>query len=367
MYFNGTAATQDQLARVEEISVEQDADAAWEARIQLIVALDEHGNWQNTDDTFTTDFSRVRVELQFNTDPWVPLIDGPVVGVDHSLHNEPGKSTITLIVQDDSVLLNRTAQTQVFEGQSDSDIATQLFNAVPGITPGNIQSTTPSADPLGGVTVQRETSIQLLRRLARRNGYHAYVLPGDSPGQSQGCFAPYATDPTTGLPTLVLLGADRNMENFSATNDAQSPTRYSASTVGIGDRSTSDQTSSFGNVPQLGDQPAYSDESSTGQDYLSPHDLDEDPSRATSAATTRSAYSVHATGRTLPDCYNGILVPFDVVTVQAGPMQHSGNYVITKVHHRVTRSLHSQEFTLVSDSRATVSSGGGANPLSGVF
>lgn len=366
MYFNGTAATQDQLNRVEEIAVEQDADAAWEARIQLIVSLDENGNWQNTDDTFTDDFSRIRVELQFNTDPWVALIDGSVVGVDNSLHNEPGRSTITLIVQDDSVLLNRTAQTQVFEGQSDSDIASQLFSAVPGITPGNIQTTTPSSDPLGGVTVQRETGMQLLRRLARRNGFHAYVLPGDTPGQSQGCFAPYPSDPTPGLSPLILLGTDRNMESFSATNDAQAPTSYSASTLGISDRSTDDQTSNFSDLPELGDETAYDNQSSTGQDFLSPADLDEDPDRATSAATTRSAYSIHANGRTLPDCYDSILWPYDVVTVQAGPMQHSGDYVVTKVRHLINRSLHSQEFELVSDSRSSVSSGGG-NPLSGVF
>ena len=366
MYFNGTPATKDQLDRVEEISVEQDADAAWEARIQLIIALDENGNWQNVDDTFTTDFARIRVELQFNEDPWVALIDGPVVGVDNQLHNEPGRSVITLIVQDDSVLLNRTAQVQVYEGQNDSDIASQLYSAVSGIVPGNIETTTPSSDPLGGVTVQRETSMQLLRRLARRNGYHAYVLPGDTPGQSQGCFAPYPSDPTAGLPALILLGDNRNMESFSASNDAQAPTTYSASTLGIGDRSTDDQTSNFSDVPQLGDQPAYDDASNLGQDFLSPSDLDEDPSRATSAATTRSAYSIHATGRTLPDCYDGILWPYDVVTVQAGPMQHSGNYVVTRVHHLINRSLHSQEFTLVSDSRSTVSSGGG-NPLSGIF
>ena len=63
---------------------------------------------------------------------------------------------------------------------------------------------------------------------------------------------------------------------------------------------------------------------------------------------------MRATGHVLPDCFDGILRAYDVVTVRAGSTQHSGNFVVTKVRHVINRSLHTQEFTLASDARATV-------------
>ncbi len=366
LYFAGSPATQDQLDRVEEISVDQQSDAAWEARLQLAVCLDDHGDWADLEESFISDFTRVRLELQIDTGPWVPLIDGPLVGYHSDLHSEPGKSTVTLVVHDDSVLLNRRADVEVTEGDTDSDLATRLLGSVPGIVAGDIQTTTPSADPLGGAAVRRETVFQFLRRLARRNGYHVYVLPGATPGQSRGCFRPYATDPTPGLPTLVLLGDDRNIENFSVANDAQAASQFTARTVTISDRSTVDRTSNYGSVPLLGAQPSYDNASTTGQLLLGPHQLDEDPDRATRAATLRSVYGVRATGRVLPDCFDGIMRAYDVVTVKAGPQQHSGNFVVTRVRHVINRSLHTQEFTLVSDARSTVNAGAG-NPLAGIF
>jgi hypothetical protein len=366
IYFAGTPATQDQLDRVEEISVDQQADAAWEARIQIAVCLDDHGDWAHLEESYIRDFSRVRIELQIDTAPWVPLIDGPLVGYHSDLHSEPGKSLLTLVVHDDSVLLNRTAGVEVTEGETDSDLARRLLASVPGIEAGDIQATTPSSDPLGGAAVRRETVIRFLRRLARRNGFHVYVLPGDTPGHSRGCFRPYATDPTSGLPTLVLLGDDRNIENFSAANDAQAPARFTGRTVTVTDRSTVDRTSDFSNVALLGAQPSYDDASATGQFLLGPHQLDEDPDRATRAATERSAYGIRATGRVLPDCFDGVLRAYDVVAVKAGPMQHSGTYVVTRVRHVINRSLHTQEFTLLSNARSAVNAGAGS-PLAGIF
>jgi hypothetical protein len=367
IFYNGDSATQDQLDRVEEISVEQETDAAWEARLQLSICLDGTGNWQHLEEGFMAEFSRVRIEIQIDNNPWVPLIDGPLVDCHGDLHSEPGKSMVTLVVQDDSVLLNRTADIQVNEGQSDSDLASSLFN-VPGITAGgnDIQTATPSSGRLGGVAVQRGTSMQFLRQLARRNHFHAYVLPGDTPGQSRGCFKPYATDATTGLPDFVLLGDDRNIENFSASNDSQSATRYAAHTVSISDRGAVDSTSSFDDVTLLGQNPAYDNKSNTGQDFLSSFDLDEDPHRATSAATDRSAYSVHATGRTLPDCYDGILRAYDVVTVRVGTTKRSGKFVVKRVRHLINRSLHTQEFTLLGNASSTVD-GSAGDPLAGIF
>ena len=235
------------------------------------------------------------------------------------------------------------------------------------MVPGEIETATPSSDPLGGVTVQRETPMQCLRRLAQRNGFHAYVLPGNQAGDpSRGCFKRFGTAPTRGVPDLILLGDERNIENFSVSNDAQSATRYSAHTVSVSDRGAVESTSDFDDVDLLGDDPSYASEDATGQDFLTALELDEDPDRATHAATERSAYSVHADGHTLPDCYSGILRAHDVVTVRVGTTPRSGRFVVARVRHVINRSLHTQEFSLLGNSGSTVSSTDG-DPFAGIF
>jgi hypothetical protein len=65
----------------------------------------------------------------------------------------------------------------------------------------------------------------------------------------------------------------------------------------------------------------------------------------TGAAQT-SAYSIEATGSTLPLCYNGVLTPYRMVSVRVSDSRYSTDYVIFKVTHTLTRSHYTQTFTL---------------------
>ena len=48
LFFDGTAATREQLDRVEAITVEQEVDRPWQARLEIPVCLDDQGNWSAT-------------------------------------------------------------------------------------------------------------------------------------------------------------------------------------------------------------------------------------------------------------------------------------------------------------------------------
>ena len=52
MFFGDRPATQAELEHIEEIVVEQEIDAIWEARIRLALCLDENGRWRNRQDEF---------------------------------------------------------------------------------------------------------------------------------------------------------------------------------------------------------------------------------------------------------------------------------------------------------------------------
>ena len=356
MFFNNDPATREQLDRVEEITVEQEADMAWEARIQIPICVDESGNWRDEDEDFMRSFSRVRVEIRNGEGPFVPLIDGPIVGYDSQKSSDPGESSITLNVQDDSVYLNREERVSRFENMLDHEIARQIFGEFEQIASTDIEDTPPPSSTLPPVVVQRGTAMQILRSLARRQGMHAYVLPGEGPGQSVGCFKPLPTE-TGELPPLILLGSERNIETFNVTNNAQRPSAVRASTLRITDKGVITSTSSSSDVELLGEEGAFEEsESEPATQILPPYQGESvDLDQAVLAEARNASYAFEATGDLRGQCYQGVLQPYGVVTVRAGNTRLSGDYLISKVTHTLARSNYSQFFSLKRNARSSVS------------
>ena len=135
IYFGKRPATEEELAGVEEITVEQQIEAKmhrpWNATVKMSLCLNERGNWQHAQDDFLQALKRVRIELQLGGRPWVALIDGPIVGRDTAMDSQPGRSNITLTVQDDSVLLNREAAVTVREGIDDDKVVACVIRSCP--------------------------------------------------------------------------------------------------------------------------------------------------------------------------------------------------------------------------------------------
>ena len=140
LYVNNAPATREQLDQVEEITVEQSVDMAWEARLEIPICTDDQGRWSGEDDDFLAAFSRLRVEVKVGGG-YVPLIDGPVVGYDSRMSSEPGQSAITLMVQDDSVYLNRSESLESFDDLLDHEIATRIFDDTREIAETDVEET----------------------------------------------------------------------------------------------------------------------------------------------------------------------------------------------------------------------------------
>ncbi len=361
LFINNNPASQEQLDRVEEITVEQEIDMAWEAQIQIPIATDDKGNWTGEDEEFLREFTQVRVEIQIGDGAFVPLIDGPIVELSDRISSEPGQSMKTVVVQDDSVRLNREDHVFQFEKLLDHQIAKQVFEEVEQIASTEIEDTPAPGSSLPPVVMQRGTDMQLLRRLAHRQGMHAYVLPGTEPGESIGCFKPFPTE-TDGLPPLILLGAERNVAEFNPKNNAQSPARVTGFTLSIFDKTVTQRTSDFGSLDLLGEEQTFAKESDTATQILYPRDGDAvDLDQAVAAEALRSSYSTEATGSVINDTYPAILSPYRLVTVCGATKSRSGNYLIHKVTHSLTRSYYSQSFSLQRNAQSSGSSAGLAN------
>ncbi|MGD9614574.1 MAG: hypothetical protein AB7H90_12210 [Alphaproteobacteria bacterium] len=360
MFFGDRPATVEELDRVEEIAVEQEMEMAWEARIRMVLCLDDHGHWQHQTRDFAQPFSRFRVEIRQGDGAFVPLIDGPVAGVTAEMSSNPGQSVVNLVVRDDSVLMNREQSTEVFEDRVDSDLAVEMFQRFPTITRTDVQPTT-SAAP---VTVKRGTAIQFVRELARVNGYLAYVLPGETPSRSIGCFRPPDTSAPT-LPPLVLLGADRTLIDATFDDDSEGQERTRGWNLRISDQQIVSAERSVQDQSLLGALPQVSEDQSALRELPPEENTREDPETQANAQAQRASYSLKMTGRIVPGCYDGILAPYRTVTLRAGDTPYSGDWLIRKVTHRITPSIYTQE--LEARRNALSDPAGGLPGLGGVF
>ena len=362
VFYGDKAATREQLDRLEDITVEQEQDVAWGASVKIPICTDDKGNWTAADEKFFASFSRVRVEIKVGDNPFTPLIDGPIVGADHTLSGEPGQSFITLRVQDDSAYLNRKDDIQQFTGMLDHEIADQLFDQVAQIAVKQID-TTPAPPNNAPAVTQRGTEMQVLRSLAERQGMHAYVLPGSSPGESIGCFKALP-DTVSSLPDLVLLGPDRNVAEFNAQEDAQSPAKVSATTIDAKNISISQQTAAPGDLDPVGKTPEVDlvKEDDVAVHIAPPRHGDTvDLLQYLKSLVEKLAFGLTATGTLLGDCYAGVLTPYQYVTVRGVNSKLSGYYLITKVTHTLSRASYDQSFTVRRKALSAPSAGlGGA-------
>ena len=350
LYLNGTAATQAQLARFEDITIEQEIDKACYGRFQVPICICANGVWSGETDAFLQGMSRIRLEVQIQTSPWVPLIDGPIVNIEGAQFSEPGQSMLTLVVSDDSFYLHRDETVTSFQG-SDDQVASQIYDQVPEIASTDIDPAPAPNNPGFDTTVLRGTQMECLQQLARRQHMHAYVSPGDSPGQSVGHFT-LDPDPTQdyGLSPMVLLGTGMNIFSFKSATKAGQTATFQSGQINLNDRSIDTETSDLSDIVLQG---TNMPPGPSIQRLLRPAQTDAlSLLRAVQAASERAAYALKAKGEVMKGVYDSVLQPYLFVEVLGSNGTLSGNWLIRQVTHTLTRNHYGQTFEVVRNAES---------------
>jgi hypothetical protein len=364
IYFNNKPTTVDQLALFTEIRIDQGIGVAAEAQIDLPIGTDTAGLWPGVEEDYAQAFARVRVEVKVADADFIPLIDGSLVGNRYEMKATPNQSVMTLIVQDDSVKLNHDEKVALFEDMPPQDIVTGLFaDAVASV---DVDALPDAGAALQRVVVQRGTSMQLLRDLAKRYGMFVYVRPGDAPGASVGMFKRPQFD-ATDLPEILLVGDQRNVASFSAEFDALRPIKAQAGSVALADKSVLSSNADAADITPLGDtathdvtQPAITLLTGTREEQT---DLD----AATAATADLSSWAYAANGELDTDNYAGVMQPYRLVRVRGIGGYLSGDYLIGRVMHVLTDNGYRQRFSLHRNARSAGGANGGGGIPSGVF
>lgn len=351
-WFGNAEASADDLARIEEIEVTQEIDKFWEARVRTSICLDAQGRWQHGPDAVAkAPFTRMRVEIDPGNGSFVPLIDGPISNFESRLDSQPGRSSATFVVRDDSVFLDRDEDTEVFRDLKHSEIAEQVMRRIEQIAETRVDPPTTATYP---AVTRRGTLLMLLVRLARANARRVYVLPGATPGKSIGCFLPDPEQPDAALPPLRLIGDDRNLGDATITEDSEAPERSRGSVLRLADGSLASFEANAADLRIDGDRPAVPAEQ-TAKRLLAPADaLADELTEAATARARESACAYRLSANVIAGCFGAVLTPGVKVRVECGSTPYSGNYLITKVVHRITPSLYSQSFEAKSDGSTEV-------------
>lgn len=374
LFFNDEPASREELERVENITVEQEIDAAWEAQLEVPICLDEHGRWVNANENFVKNARRVRIEVSVGRrSAFVPLIDGPVIDTRSNMNYQPGQSIVTLLVRDGSYLLDREVEDFNFD-ESDQEIIRSLFAEAGTIDESDVEIDEDVSSESNQETPfrYRGTPINALYCLARRNRMHVNVLPGDNAGESKGVFRNYPTlnDNAEGedLPEMVLLGANANITELNTHRTSARPARYVAASIRVTDKEPVSHDASFRDRELLGDRDALTEGEEEATELINPSPcVPTDIDRAVSTGAESSSYVFESSGSVIEGCYQGVLIPYRLVSVRMGETPKSGTYIIRRVTHTLTRSSYSQSFSLITNAESEISGDSEANAARGIF
>lgn len=362
VFLDNTAATEEQLDLFSEIKIDQAIGMATEAELKIDIGVDETGTWAYVEEDFIQPSSRIRVEVKIREGDFIPLIDGSIVGQRFELSGSPNNSKLTLVVQDDSVLMNQNEGVELYEDKSADEVAALLFQDA-----GLIPQTDSVSAPSGGLTrylVRRGTAMQFLRELARRHGMFVYVEPDESPGNSIGYFKRPDLS-SSEYPELLLVGAERNINSFTGNFDGLRPLRARADSVDITDQSIVSSESESSDLNSQGDE-AVHDFIEAGQVLLArTRELSEDLDSSTAAAVNHSTWAYTANAEVIADSYEAVLLPYRTITVAGVGGHLSGDWLISHVTHTINDSGYKQAFSLRRNARSV--GGGGSDLLGGVF
>lgn len=154
------------------LEIELDDELTGMFRMKLALLLDSDGAWNYLDDDRFTLWQKVVITAGLEDDS-PQLISGYITHLRPDFGDGLEQCVLEIWGMDAGALMDRVDRLRDFTNKRDSDIATLLFKEN-HLTP-RVTDTEIVHDEKVSTIIQRETDMQLLRRLALRNGFECWV------------------------------------------------------------------------------------------------------------------------------------------------------------------------------------------------
>jgi hypothetical protein len=289
-------------------------------------------------------FTRVIIGVLMGVVPQV-LIDGIITHQQVSASDQPGRSTLTVTGRDVSVMLDLEEKDDQFENQPDSVIVTRVLASYAQY--GLVPAPAPTVNVplwLDYIPRQHETDLQLLRRLAERNGFVFYIEPLTF-GVNTAYWGP---ENRLGVPQpaiTVNMGARSNAASIGFANDALAPVQPEGSfVVPILRTAVPIPPLPSLRIPPL--VPAPAPARRTVRLRQTANQNPGDAATSAVATTTRTPDPVTGEGELDAVRYGTVLRARRLVGVRGAGFSYDGLYYVRKVTHTVARGEYRQRFTI---------------------
>lgn len=346
LYINDQPASQEILAAVQKIEVEDHANMADMLGLQMAIGMgDKEKGWTALDEDIFQRLSRIKIEIVIGSSKPKPLIDSYVIETSAQFSNEPGKSLLKVIAMDSTVLMNLDEKVRPWPNMADSDIATSIFQEY-GMEP-VVDSTQPSRQDVDTTTIQRETDIQFLKRLSDRYGFDCYVDLNSQNGRTEGHFHKPKLDALTQGVLTVNMGSATNVNSFKSRYEMLRPITAQVTGVDIETQENQPAKAESASQISMGKEPLAAKDRPR-KVLLSHSGLVQTGELNTyaQAMVDESSWAIIAEGELNTVAYGGVLKAKSPVLVRGAGNLFSGPYYVEKVLHIISGNRYVQRFSL---------------------
>jgi hypothetical protein len=308
-------------------------------------------------------YTRVIIIANLGVTPFV-LIDGVITNMQFTPSGEPGQSTLTIIGEDISLLMNITAKPIRHPNQSDKDIVQKIIDSnyskygfVSDIrTPENM-ATYPENDI---VSSQQYTDREYIAMLASKYNFVFYMEPMSTPGRVTAYWGPPDISSVTQKSLTVNMGSYTNVtQPIHFQYNPLLPVLFTGS---IQDRTTNERipiATTKGSFPALlAKTPAW--ESDKFEQNVNRRQFRtigaftaQQARNLAQAQTDKSMEVLTASGELDTIRYGAILRARKRVDLRGVGSEHDGSYYVKSVTHTIRRGEYKQNFELKREGTGT--------------
>lgn len=272
------------------------------------------------------------------------LIKGPVTG--HKVTLEHGVAGSTMEVQgvDRTIEMDRQTESQVWEDVSDN-VAVVSICADYGLL-FEIDSTDSVHSSQEHALVQRETDLQFIRRLARRNGFDFWIT-SDEYGIDTAHFKRPPTSERLIKP-LIINQSPPNLQSIQIRWDIEQPVSIQGQQLDLNSLDTIEIGVEESPIAALGTQTLSSLASGNNSVHVhAPVDDAGDLRARGNGTATDASWFLSAACETSVEHYGDVIRPYKVISLQGAGSRYSGDYFVSGVTHTITPSEHTMDVELI--------------------
>jgi hypothetical protein len=343
------------LSALSRVEVTQDVDGAEGFSLTFTVCKDKSLDYSLLNSGAMQPFGRVVIGVILGVMPEV-LMDGVITHSQLQPSSEPGRTTLTVMGRDVSLMLDLEEKNESYPNQPDFLIVNRILASYAqyGLVP---VSTLTSDVPiiLQRIPRQQETDLSFLQRLARRNGFVFYIEP-QTFGVNRAYFGP---ETRLGIPQPALsvdMGSSTNVSSLSFSNDQLAP---------VGTRGTFVEplTKTAIPIPSLSSlrlPPLSASPVSARRTVQLRSSANQSPTQAALAAVsavTTAPEAVRGEGEVDAIRYGSVLRARRLVGVRGAGRSYNGLYYVRRVTHTIESGetpRYTQRFTLSREGTGTL-------------